>query len=489
MAAEPELAAKCVSEFVGTFLLMLTVGCVILSNAAVWGGLAIASALMVCIYAFGGISGANFNPAVSVSLGISKAMGGPGLDWQTVGIYSVVQTAAGVLATLFASILGEPTAERGETMFSIDLGPKSVSHNNVAGAVMSCEMLYTFMLCFVVLNVAAAKKNAQEKNQYYGLAIGFVIAAGAYGAGAVSGGCFNPAVAVGIDVVTLLGSNSTLFGLSPYYVVAELVGAVLAAVCFYLVRPSEFEKEASQLAKFISEFIGTYFLVLTVGLNVMGKSKATAFSIAASLTSMIYALGDVSGAHFNPAVTIAIYASGRDAELSKGRVLKYAAAQILGGMSAGFSYAWIYHTTYTFAIGPEDGYSWLQALFAEFLYTFLLCFVVLSVAVSKTTKTSQMFGLAIGACVIVGGFAIGDVSGGALNPAVCLGISTGKVSGYSWLRGVPSQTLLDSYPVLSLVQFVKAMAYTGAEVAGGVAAAVAFKFTHDHDTIQEVKFM
>eukprot|EP00435_Cladocopium_sp_Y103_P029692 s3802_g7.t1 len=91
-----------------------------------------------------------------------------------------------------------------------------------------CELLYTFMLTFVVMNVAAAKKNATEKNQYYGMAIAFTVVAGAYGAGAVSGGCFNPAVALGIDV----SSAGLGFGWSLAYIVFELLGAGMAAALF-----------------------------------------------------------------------------------------------------------------------------------------------------------------------------------------------------------------------------------------------------------------
>merc|ERR1719451_50533 len=86
------------AEFVGTFLLIYTVGCNVLGNSGVFAGVSIACVLMVCIYSFGGISGANFNPAVSFCLGISKAMGGEGLDWATVAIYSVTQIFAGLAA-------------------------------------------------------------------------------------------------------------------------------------------------------------------------------------------------------------------------------------------------------------------------------------------------------------------------------------------------------------------------------------------------------
>merc|ERR1719502_48217 len=92
------LASKCVAEFVGTYLLILTVGCNVLSGNAVWGAVSIASVLMVSIYALGGISGANFNPAVSVTLGITKSLGGPGMEFKTVGIYAGVQLGAGIVA-------------------------------------------------------------------------------------------------------------------------------------------------------------------------------------------------------------------------------------------------------------------------------------------------------------------------------------------------------------------------------------------------------
>merc|ERR1719276_456176 len=98
---------------------------------------------------------------------------------------------------------------------------------------MACEVIYTFVLCFTVLNVAASRKIGGGKNQFYGLAIGWVIVAGAYGSGAVSGGCFNPAVAIAIDTESL----NVGFGWSVVYTSFELVGAALAVLAFQLVRP------------------------------------------------------------------------------------------------------------------------------------------------------------------------------------------------------------------------------------------------------------
>merc|ERR1719281_696612 len=208
---------KYLSEFIGTFMLVFTVGCNVLTGSPVWAATSIACVLMVSVYALAGVSGANFNPAVSVALGLSNK-----LPWTEVGMYCAVQIVAGIVAglsygALFFKVFNlEPQADFGwwEAMLA--------------------EVLYTFMLCFVVLNVATARKN--EGNQFYGLAIGFVIIAGGYAAGGISGGAFNPAVALGIDV----SSAGLGFGWGFAYTGYELLGSALAAGAFRIVRPDEF---------------------------------------------------------------------------------------------------------------------------------------------------------------------------------------------------------------------------------------------------------
>jgi len=440
----PTLVSKCAAEFVGTFLLVFTVGCNVLGKTAVWAGVSIACVLMVCIYAFAGISGANFNPAVSITLGLAKHMGGPGMDWQMVGIYCGVQIAAGISAgVLYLALFGN----------AFQLAPAVGFTAMEAGL---CELFYTFMLCFVVLNVACSKANA-GKNQFYGLAIGFVIIAGAYGAGAVSGGCFNPAVAFGIDVSSATKEG---FGWCFAYLAWEVVGAALAAILFKVVRPEDFgsdvDEETRLASKLTSEFLGTFMLVLTVGLNVLAKSPAGAFSIAASLTCMIYALGDVSGAHFNPAVTVAILCSKLDKDLSLKDGCRYMLTQIVAGFAAAMTYSLIHHGE-SFPLGPAPGFNLAQVGIAETIFTFVLCLVVLCVAVSKKTNNSTMFGLAIGSCVTVGGFAIGGISGGSLNPAVSFAIA--------------SRQFMKTGPTHALI-------YALFEMLGGAAAAGVLMITH-----------
>merc|ERR1719453_2543817 len=92
-----------------------------------------------------------------------------------------------------------------------------------AVSVLTCEVLYTFFLVFVVLRSAVSSRNPASK-EYFPIAIAFTVLAGAYGAGAVSGGCFNPAVAIGIDVTSAWAGVEWCIP----YALAEFLGAALA---------------------------------------------------------------------------------------------------------------------------------------------------------------------------------------------------------------------------------------------------------------------
>merc|ERR1719198_466901 len=147
------------------------------------------------------------------------------------------------------------------------------------------------MLCFVVLSTVFPDRQTQDvPPQFAPLAIGSVLIAGAHGAGAISGGCFNPAIALAVDV----SSAGLGFGWSVAYIGFEMVGAALAAVFFRLCRPGEFgqrdpvlkaTKDGQQvlMSQFVSEFLGTFLLTITVGLNVLAGSRCGAWSIGACL--------------------------------------------------------------------------------------------------------------------------------------------------------------------------------------------------------------
>ena len=164
---------------------------------------------------------------------------------------------------------------------------------------------------------------------------------------------------------------------------------------------------------------------------------------------MIYAGGHISGAHYNPAVTLGAFLRGacpaRD-------VAPYMVAQIVGAVAAAATVNF-FRTNQTVSLFTPR----LAAGFtAEFLFTFALVYVVLNTATAKATSGNSYFGLAIGFTVLAGAFAVGGVSGGAFNPAVAVGAMTMGMLPWSllWL-------------------------YLGAELLGAAAAALAFRALND----------
>ncbi len=167
--------------------------------------------------------------------------------------------------------------------------------------------------------------------------------------------------------------------------------------------------------RYVTELIGTFFLVFTIGMVVIAGSPMAPLAIGSMLMVMVYMGGHVSGAHYNPAVTVGIYLRGA---MQKGDVLPYIAAQILGAWLAATAVQLI--TGQTFAPAPGvDGI--IGPLLSEMLVTFALVLVILNVATAKATEGNSYYGLAIGFTVMAGAFAVGGVSGGAFNPAVGIG--------------------------------------------------------------------
>ena len=179
------------------------------------------------------------------------------------------------------------------------------------------------------------------------------------------------------------------------------------------------------LRKLIVEGIGTFFLVFTIGqvvIGVEGPAAALApLAIGSALMVMIYAGGHISGGHFNPAVTLAVWMRGR---ARAAEVLPYWVAQIAGAVLAAPTVRYLKAGAVTTPGTPEPG----PALLAEFLFTFALCYVVLNVATARGTEGNSNYGLAIGFTVLVGAYAVGGVSGGAFNPAVAIGITAMGIS-------------------------------------------------------------
>ena len=172
------------------------------------------------------------------------------------------------------------------------------------------------------------------------------------------------------------------------------------------------------MKKYLVEFIGAFFLIFTIGCTVItpGAGALAPLAIGASLMVMIFAGGHVSGGHFNPAVSLAALLRGK---LAPADLLPYWLAQFAAAAAA----AWLMHFIKLPGAATPFAIGWKAALLAEFLFTFALAWVVLNTATARGTAGNSFYGLAIGMTVMTGAFAVGNVSGGAFNPAVAVGVT------------------------------------------------------------------
>ena len=186
--------------------------------------------------------------------------------------------------------------------------------------------------------------------------------------------------------------------------------------------------------KLTTEFIGTFFLSLTIcTAAVYGSAGEYApFGIAATLMVMIYAGGHISGAHYNPAVTVSIYLRGA---CEKDEVLPYIASQVIAAVSAAIVVENLLRPNEVvpgFELGTD-------AIVAELLFTFALAYVILNVATTESTSGNGYFGAAIALVVLAGAITVGSISLASFNPAVTSAlIVSGKLTlADSWMHFVP----------------------------------------------------
>ena len=181
------------------------------------------------------------------------------------------------------------------------------------------------------------------------------------------------------------------------------------------------------MKNYITEFIGTFFLVLTIGLT------GNPIAIGVMLMVMVYMGGHISGAHYNPAVSIAMIIRG---VLSVKEAVKYIISQIVAATLAAFLVNWLFsasteeiHQIMKVSADVNNvGYSTLQILLVEAIFTFALVLVILNVATNSKTEGNSYYGLAIGFTIMAAAFAGGEISGGAYNPAVGIGPAVASLS-------------------------------------------------------------
>ncbi len=198
---------KYLIEFIGTFFLVFTI-------ALTGNPIAIGFVLTVLVYMGGYISGAHYNPAVTLTMFLTGKIG-----QNEARNYVVAQLLGGLAAAgIYAFIHGSTFTP-------------AIAANASWSSALILEVLFTFLLASVVLNVAATEKT--KGNDYFGLAIGMTVLVGAFAAGPISGGVFNPAVAIGPMLVDIGNIGAHLNDLI-IYIIAQSIGAVLAAVVYKL---------------------------------------------------------------------------------------------------------------------------------------------------------------------------------------------------------------------------------------------------------------
>jgi aquaporin Z len=179
--------------------------------------------------------------------------------------------------------------------------------------------------------------------------------------------------------------------------------------------------------KYVVEFIGAFFLMSAVGMATLTGSVFVPLAAGGMLMVMIYAGGHISGGHYNPAVTAAVLVRGR---IGIGDAAGYWIAQVIGGVVAGVVARAVVNRAAVRTL-TLSGHREAAAAVVEVLFTFALCYVMVNVATSRDQAKNGFFGLAIGFALVAGAFAIGGISGGALNPAVALGAATAGLFAWS----------------------------------------------------------
>ena len=206
---------KLITEFIGTFFLVLTIGLVVTGGKGDFAPLAIGSVLMVMIFAGAHISGAHYNPAVTLAILMRGRIN--------------ISDAAGYWVAQF---IGAAVAAYAVMFLTPEKIPATAAAMTDTSRALVAELIGTFALCYVVLNVATAKGTLG--NMFYGTAIGFTVLSMAYALGSISGGAFNPAVAIGISLMKLAAWSDIWV-----YLVGCFGGAVLAALVFRINNPED----------------------------------------------------------------------------------------------------------------------------------------------------------------------------------------------------------------------------------------------------------
>jgi len=430
-----------VIEFVGTMFIGLTISLSI-ASLSLWGPLAYGSVLLALCFVGGQISGAHYNPAVTLAMVICRKIRiVPALG------YLLSQMAGGITAGVLTIAMENIKGDNSQY-------PRLGKHVNPFQAVV-CEMLFTIIVIKVMLDADERRLSGEmrhalpEEGTFFGLGVGMATIGGGISTGTISGAIFNPAVGTGLLAVHGHFENIWIYWVGP------VLGGVIASMIWKIstdwdlamldmpFNQSRFDIEPWWRAgvPYVTEFIGTFMLCFVIATTRWGAGAGVPLAplaIGSTKVAVVYMASQSSMAHFNPAVTSAALMCGlftRDTHTTLGFLLGiiHAFAYIVSQITGSFAAA----VVAKFVLGKPPGYpltngqySWVAHLTAEGTFSFLLAYVVLITYDSggnrllfhESKNRWYMYSLASGFALMAGTVAVGDVSGAALNPAAGTGL-------------------------------------------------------------------
>lgn len=408
------------AEIVGTFYLCFVVSMTATNPLSFGAPYAIGLALMSAVYMTGPVSGGQVNPAIATALIVRNKL-------------NLVEAAYCIASQLIGAFVAGTLAYGLYNDDWSSLGYPHSTNGNRRGQAFLAETVQTFALATTVLNTATTK--IQANNSYFGIAIGFVVLSGALNIGSISGASFNPAV----SMLTVLQQDwDSLWPI----IIGPFVGAIIAGLVFRVTNPAEWddtdpvarltmahhnpEGNLTRLAAMLcQEFIGSFFWSWTYALQINAGEFGGIFAVGCMITSMSYAGGAVSGAHYNPAVTLGVYLRGLFEEVPLMRaidVLQYCAVQIAGAFAgaslAGFVNAGTFGNNIHYPSIDTSEYTIWATVACEFVFTYGFIMMVLSCGTAPKVLGNSYFGIAIGFYHIAAQIAGAGISKSVMNPAI-----------------------------------------------------------------------
>jgi aquaporin Z len=411
------------AEFVGTFFLAFIISMTktVVGSSPESVPMAIGFGLVAIVYFCGPISGGMVNPAVTVALVTRNKL-------------NLVEAGYCIASQLLGAIAAGSIAYGLYNSNWNDIGYPALADTSRVGQAFVGEMLQTFALTSTVLNTATTA--AQANNSYYGIAIGFVVLSGALVIGGVTGACFNPAV----GMLAFLNND---FSGTWVFVVAPVVGGFLSGLVFRITNPTEWDdsdpfarvadlvqahhnpngSKTRMAAMLTQEFIGTFFWAWIYSLTVNSTAFGGILAVGAIVVSMSFMGGAVSGAHYNPAVTIAVYLRGlgKTPQIMRGvDCLLYIGVQFAAAFAGGSSASYVNNglKDINSPAVNYDHHTSFQAIVCEMIFTFGLVLCVLSVGTNEKVGGNSYYGMAIGFFLVAAQVGGADISGAVLNPAL-----------------------------------------------------------------------